>query len=475
VGVLRGADGTTVLHAVEAVDALPELDECSDRERLMRGEVLTAAQQAASAEIEDLLGRAEASRLAVQYPTAQALAAEALAQAQAQGLRRGEVQALLSQGRVLRNLGQVEGADDAFTRADELAERIGSDDLRAEASAELGVVVGNMLHQTVEAERLLRRSAAVLERIGGSRMQRARVDEQLSAIVAARGRLDEALALLDSAAATAEATTDPNSSRLVSILNLRGTVHERRGEVDLALADYARALTVCEARLGPDHPDVAAVLNNIALLEDQQGRRELARAQLERALQIRRRTLGDAHPETATTRMNLGTLSLNTHDYEAAVTQLEEALAVLSQLQGVDADVADIRYNLGIAQHGRKQYDLALPHYRAALELNERMHGVDHPDVAYPLTGLGGALVELHRDAEARELLERALAIRAREGVEVDIGELRFALARALLRVDRDRAIVLATLARADYVRDDDALQVKAIDAWLGDQVEKRR
>jgi serine/threonine protein kinase/tetratricopeptide (TPR) repeat protein len=473
--VLRGADGPTVLHAVEAVDALPELDECSDRDRLMRGEVLTAAQQAANAEIEDLLGRAEASRLAVQYPAARELAAQAEAQAQAQGLRRAEVQALLTQGRVLRNLGEVEGADRAFTRADELAERIGVDDLRAEASSELGGVLGNMLHQTAEAERLLRRSAAVLDRIGGSRMQRARVSEQLGSIVAARGRLDEALALLDAAATTADASADPNNGGLVSILNARGTVHERRGEIEQALADYARALAVCEQRLGPEHPDVAAVLNNMALLEDGQGHHERARAQLERSLQIRRRALGEEHPVTATTRMNLGILSLNTGEFEAAVTQFEQALVVLSRVQGVDADVADIRYNLGVAQHLRRQYELALPHYRAALELVEHMKGAEHPDVAYPLTGLGGALVELNRDTEARELLERALAIRSREGVApVDIGELRFALARALRQVDRDRAIVLATQARDDYSRDGAAEQVQTIDAWLKDQVGRK-
>jgi serine/threonine protein kinase/tetratricopeptide (TPR) repeat protein len=471
--VLRGADGPAVLHAVEAVDALPELEECSDRDRLMRGEVLTPAQRAASAEIEDLLGRAEASRLAVQYVGARELAAQAEAHAQGQGLPRAEVAALLTQGRVLRNLGEVDGAERAFTQADELAERIGVDDLRAEASSELGGVLGNMLHQTAEAERLLRRSAAVLDRIGGSRMQRARVSEQLGSIVAARGRLDEALILLDAAAAIADASIDPNNSGLVSILNARGTVHERRGEIEAALADFARALEVCEERLGPEHPDVAAVLNNMALLEDGQGRHDRARAQLERSLQIRRRALGEEHPVTATTRMNLGALSLNSGDFATAVTQFEQALVVLSRVQGVEGDVADIRYNLGVAQHLRGQFELALPHYRAALELTERMKGADHPDVAYPLTGLGGALVELHRNAEARQLLERALALRSREGVApVDIGELRFALARALLPVDRDRAIVLGMQARDDYDRDGVKDQVEVISTWLKDQAD---
>jgi serine/threonine protein kinase/tetratricopeptide (TPR) repeat protein len=472
--VLRGADGPTVLHAVEAVDALPELEACSDRERLMRGEVLTPAQQAAGAEIEDLLGRAEASRLAVQYPVARELAAQAVAEAQSKGLQRAEVQGLLTEGRVLRNLGEVEGAERAFTRADELAERIGVDELRAEAASELGGVLGNMLHQTAEAERLLRRSAAVLDRIGSSRMQRARVSEQLGSIVASRGKLDEALALLDGAAATADATVDPNYSGLVSILNARGTVHERRKEIEAALADYTRALKVCEERLGAEHPDVAVVLSNMALIEEDQGHYEQARAQLERSLEIRRRALGEDHPGTASTRMNLGTLLLNIGDFVGAVSQYEQALVVLSRAQGADADVADIRYNLGVAQHLRQQYELALPHYRAALELTERMKGADHPDVAYPLTGLGGALVELHRDAEARALLERALAIRSREGVApIDIGELRFALARALRSVDRDRAVVLAMQARDDYGRDANKEQVATISAWLGEHGER--
>jgi len=173
--------------------------------------------------------------------------------------------------------------------------------------------------------------------------------------------------------------------------------------------------------------------------------------------------------------MNLGALSLNSGDFETAVSQFEQALVVLSRAQGADADVADIRYNLGVAQHLRQQYELALPHYRASLELTERMKGADHPDVAYPLMGLGVALVELGRDAEARELLERALGIRSREGVApVDIGELRFALARALLPVDGARAIVLAMQARADYNRDGDKEQVASIDTWLKDQAARR-
>ena len=72
--------------------------------------------------------------------------------------------------------------------------------------------------------------------------------------------------------------------------------------------------------------------------------------------------------------------------------------------------------------------------------------------------------------------VERALTIRTREGVApVDLGELRFTLARALAPVDRDRALVLATQARADYGGDGDADGVSTIDAWLKGQLSRGR
>ena len=53
----------------------------------------------------------------------------------------------------------------------------------------------------------------------------------------------------------------------------------------------------------------------------------------------------------------------------------------------------------------------------------------------------------------------------------VDLGELRFVLARTVVHDDRRRALELASEARADYARDGVTTEVGRIDAWLLRQV----
>ncbi len=90
-------------------------------------------------------------------------------------------------------------------------------------------------------------------------------------------------------------------------------------------------------------------------------------------------------------------------------------------------------------------------------------------DVAFPLTGLGEASLGMGRPAAAIEPLERALAIRlTRAGEANELGETRFALARALWDANRERkrALTLARQARVDYARGDQAKQAE-IAEWL--------
>ena len=466
--VFRAADKDVVLHAVEAVDALPDLTECADIERLKRSDAPSAEHAAEIAAIEDLLAQAEAARIAVRYETADALVGEALARAQTAGLQRHEVQGRLIQGRLAKNRGRYDDAARTFSEAAVRAERIGADELRAEAWGDLGVVLGGLLHERAEAERLLQHTEGLLDRIGGSRLERARLQGQLAVVLSEGSRLDEAIRLIDQAAATVEELYGKQSTRLVPLLNTRGTVHDRRGEADQALADYERALAICKDSVSPDHPDVASMLQNIAFSEQGRDHMDSAKARFEQALAILQRSLGDDHPLTATVHMNLGNYFNLVEDYERAIVHFEAALKVFRANEGSSAETAQTLYNLGIGFHLRGEYERALAPYREALGLREALFGADHTEVAYPLTGLGSALVDLGRIDEARPYLERALAIRTREGPDaVDLGEIRFALARVVRAADPDRAVALATAARDDYERLGRADIVASITGWL--------
>ena len=466
--VFRAADKDAVVHAVEAVDALPDLTECADVELLKRTDAPSGEQVAEIAAIEDLLARADASLTAVHYAEAEQLAGGALARARSLGLARVESRGLIVQGRVQKSLARYSGAEQQFTAAAALAEKIGADDVRAEAWGELGLLLGGTLRQGGEAERLLRHTQVLLERIGGTRPQRIRLAEQLASVLFFNHRLDEALALLDEAMAGAEALFGRSSTRLITLLNVRGNVHDLRGEPTRALADYGRALEISEEHLGSDHPNVAQILQNIAGVEMKLDRLGPARARIERALAIAERSLGERHPAVANVRLALGNLLFRSEDYDSAAAEYEKSLAVLQGAGGADGDVADALYSLAIAYHLRGEYERALKPYREALVRSEKLHGSEHPEVALPLVGMGAALVELGRMAEAVPLLERALTICTRQTVEdVDLGEIRFALSRAVATGDRGLAHDLATQARQDYADAGNADQVAAIDKWL--------
>jgi len=461
------ADREVVQRSAVAVEGLPDLKECADAERLMHGAGRSLAGREEVARLEGILAHAVAKRHAAKYAAAQGLAERALAESRASGAAGVEAQALIALGQIATDQGRVEQAVDLLTRAIAAAEAGAADPARARATAELGVVLGLQQHRPVEGERLLRLAAAVDLRVGAGPIEQARRDILLGMLQSERGEHDLARQTLLPAVEALRAAQAPRL-QMVQAFNALGLVEDRSGRSDAARKYYGDALALAEDRLGPDHPDVATVLNNIGVLEWRAGRAEQAIALLERALDVRVRTLGPDHPEIATSRMNLGNALLAVEQYERASKSFEQAAAALRRRSGSEHDLADTLYNLAICHHMRDDFAAAAPIYEEALLRSQALFGPDHPEVAFAMNGLGVALVELGRLEEARPLLERALAIRTRRGVEpVDLGEVRFALARTVVGRDRARALELASAARSDYERERVSEQVARIDAWL--------
>jgi serine/threonine protein kinase/tetratricopeptide (TPR) repeat protein len=466
------ADREIVQRAAQTVEGLPDLKECADAERLMLGDGRSLVRREEVARLEGMLAHAVAQRHAARYAGAQALAERALQEARALAVASLEAQALVTLGRIASDQGRFAQAVELHTRAIAVAEAGAADQARAQATAELGVVLGALQHRHGEGERLLRLAAAIDQRVGAGPIEQARRDVFLGILQMQRGEEEEARQTLLAALKALRAA--PASSRLqlqmITALNALGSLEDRSGRHEVGRNYYVEALALAEARLGPDHPDVATVLNNLGVLEWHAGRTQEAISALSRGLDIRLRTLGPDHPEIATSRMNLGSALLDVAEYERASEYLEAAAGTLRRLPGFDRDLAEALYNLAICHHQRQEYAAAAKLYEEALQRAQAIYGPDHPEVAFPLNGLGVALVELGRLEEARPLLERTLAIRTRRGVEpVDLGEVRFALARSVVERDRDRAIELASAARSDYEKEQAADEVARIDAWLLD------
>ena len=191
--------------------------------------------------------------------------------------------------------------------------------------------------------------------------------------------------------------------------NNRGICLVAEGRLRDAVEDLHRAIEAKERALGPNDPDVAISLVNAAISLDELGDTVRAAAYVERAVRIMNEALGAEHPRSA--------MTLTNH--------------------------AELLNRLG-------RYGEALEPARHALVVLERETDPESVYVAYTLTALGLSYVGLGKFREALPMLERAARIReSKEANTARVGEVQFALGRALWGSGEDRARGLAMVERA--------------------------
>jgi serine/threonine-protein kinase len=295
-----------------------------------------------------------------------------------------------------------------------------------------------------------------------------------------------------------------------------GSLHQAEGDMAAAEAAYREALELRERHLPATHPDTAGALNNLANAVMFSGRPEEARGLLERAVDLWTEALGPEHPLVAQALTNVGIVlgdtgehrdAISTHhrareiletalgrehptlgyvhnnlgvehdrlgEHEEALKQFERAAELLrpaDEMRAAQAiaNAGNVLRELGRAEESLERFDSALTVLRATLS-------DDHPQLVNSLSGKGLSLLSLGRVDEAVPLLERALELRlAGPPREIELAEVRFALARALWEKKhaRPRSLELARLARDGYSRVPQAPAVREterIDAWLAER-----
>ncbi|WAS99521.1 tetratricopeptide repeat protein [Nannocystis punicea] len=177
----------------------------------------------------------------------------------------------------------------------------------------------------------------------------------------------------------------------------------------------------------------------------------------ERALAIRVTRMGPEHPRTGASHAGVGLGHLARNELDEAERHTRRALAIAAAAMGDKSlDVYTISYQLGDVLAAQQRWRDAAAVYQLGLELAPALLEPDHPDLAYPLTGLGRCHLELGRPGDALELLERALAIRRSfKGMPAELADTLFALARANVAAGRTRpeALAMAEEAAALYGR----------------------
>ncbi|HET6280391.1 MAG TPA: serine/threonine-protein kinase [Polyangia bacterium] len=218
------------------------------------------------------------------------------------------------------------------------------------------------------------------------------------------------------------------------LLNNLGQMRQAQGLLVQALDTSQRAVVAKEKALGADNPDLGITIGNMAFYYTELGNLEEALKHGERAIKILEQGLGPEHPRTA-----------------LCLSNLCETLNQLGRF-------AEARQ---VAQR--------------ALVIFERETEADGIFVTAALTALGLAYLDDGLAAEALPILERAVANRENResGAPARLGEVHFALARALWQVtqvteDRARARALAERARDEFAQATASPAVERAQAAIG-------
>ena len=235
------------------------------------------------------------------------------------------------------------------------------------------------------------------------------------------GDFARAEAPLQQALADRRAALGDRSAPVAQSLAGLGNLFHRQGRLPDAERAYRAAAVRYRALYGDAHPRLGLVLNEIALIRKNLGDYAGAEPVYREALDILRRVYGDHHPAVADALSNLGLLLKDRAVVDArpslfasAAKHLEEALAIRRETYGdahllsahTEAQLAMLELHRGRAAEAERRFRRSLAWHDAAE--TPPMHTAR----PYPMMGLGEALLEEGRAAEAEPVLREALRIR---------------------------------------------------------------
>ncbi|HZN94825.1 MAG TPA: tetratricopeptide repeat protein, partial [Myxococcales bacterium] len=252
--------------------------------------------------------------------------------------------------------------------------------------------------------------------------------------------------------------------------------YRRSGKWTEALRLNEKALALYDKH-SPDSYKRAYVLNAMALVYNTTDDPKLrdpdkAIASYLQALAVYEKTKGKRHPLVISPHQNLVSVYFTKGDYSSALEHAQIYYEIALAYYGPDSPKArDGMESLSASYYNLKRYREALEWSQRAVELNKKLEGPDSPEMRYSMENYGRSLVGLGRGLEAIPVLERTLKwFEAEKAPDPeDLGEVRFALARALRDTKRDpeRAVALATRARDDFTTAKATKKADEVDKWL--------
>ncbi|MEM7154213.1 MAG: protein kinase [Myxococcota bacterium] len=398
----------TVARAVGAVAGLPEIENCSDADKLMAGlpPPVPPEQREAVERVRDELARGHGLIAAGRYAEGLELAKTLDAEAKEISHRPLEAETRFLLGQMLDRTATPEAADEAFAEAALLAVAARHRKIAAKSLMHRVYVAGALLARTEEAEALGRWAEAEIEGAGLGAKAMAPLLLNLGSVAYRRGDYDGAAKLFARSLELIDREKDPlrwadAAFNLASVQVVRG----REAEGIVGLEEY---IEVFEAAVGRTHPEVAVGYQNLGIAYMNFGRNNDAEKVLAKAESIRRETLGEDHPEYASTLNMLGSLAIEQGRVEEGMRYIRRAIdiQVAAELDTVAIGYKRTSLARALMQLGRLE-ESELEAERALEAFREKL-GDEHPDLG-PVFEIQAAIAAHRKNPkEVRRLMSEA-------------------------------------------------------------------
>jgi serine/threonine protein kinase/tetratricopeptide (TPR) repeat protein len=412
VGELGTGAPSAVEYAIEAVEALPELDVCSRTDNLLLGLAPPPPPvRAKVAEIRDRLARALTLELLGRYDESLAIARDASALARPLAYAPVYAEALTQTARVLdarsTTTARVE-AEQLYFEALNIAEAERHDQLVVTIWNKLVVLAGKLDSGMDQAHAWWQRNAAAVRRIGDNAYEQAKLYHALGEIYYREGKYAQA-AEQERRAIDAIARVPAHQIELSHYDDALAKSLESLGDLDEALRLHERALAIATQAFGAGNFHIIELKINYGKALQKHGQHDRARAMLEDALGSIPVSNRDSHPDAARIYGFLSEMDYLEGHLESAAEHARASLAIYQRTLSPDhVMLAEAYTNLANAEFKRRSFSNALAMYENALSLRRHHLVADHYQIGVNEGSIAETLIELERHDEAMTHLVEA-------------------------------------------------------------------
>lgn len=218
---------------------------------------------------------------------------------------------------------------------------------------------GQDFRKLVDAEETMR-SALELATRANERELLVQVLDELAAIAADFGRVDEVQRLLHEATAVEAKLKRRDAMPAARRMHRLAMLRQQRGELQQAVELLAESAAIHEQTLGENHAATAHRLSDLGAVHYALGNHAEAQRCLRKAIRVHEKEHGLESPEAAADLQMLTASFEASGDIEAAASQLERVLGLKLRVVGMDLNtVAEAQWELATRYMGWRRYSRA--------------------------------------------------------------------------------------------------------------------